>query len=137
MMRTACRAALILQLALPAALALAAEPISVELNGGEMLDNRCVLTFVVENKSKDSFDTLRLNMFVFNQENRVYRRMVTEMGPLRGEKTVVKLYPIDGPCTDIRSVLVSDVSACAPAKPDVCLDNLALSSRMPNVRFYK
>jgi hypothetical protein len=136
-MRTVFRAVLIFQLVFPAALALATEPISVELNGGEMLDNRCVLTFVIENKGKDSLDTLRLNMFLFNQENRVYRRMVPEMGPVRGEKTVVKLFPLDGPCSDIRSVLVNDVSACAPIKQDVCLDNLALSSRMPNVRFYK
>jgi hypothetical protein len=57
--------------------------------------------------------------------------------PVRGEKTVVKLYALDGACGEIRSILVNDITACAPAKPDACLDNLALSSRMPNVRFYK
>ena len=56
---------------------------------------------------------------------------------MRGEKTVVKLYALDGACGEIRSILVNDITACAPAKPDACLDNLALSSRMPNVRFYK
>jgi hypothetical protein len=138
MMRRACRAVLILQLALPAlAFAQEHQPVSVELNGGEMVDNRCRLTFVVENKNKEAVDSLRLDLFVFNQENRVYRRMVTEMGPVRGEKTVVKLYALDGACGEIRSILVNDITACAPAKPDACLDNLALSSRMPNVRFYK
>lgn len=137
MLKRACRIALVLSVVAPA-LARAADPqVSVELNGGEMSENRCVLTFVMENKSKESVDTLRLNLFVFNQENRVYRRMVTEMGPIRAEKTIVKLYPVDGPCAEIRSVLVSDVAACAPAKPDVCLDHMTLSSRMPNVKLYK
>jgi len=137
-MRSVRPAVLILQVVLPA-LAIAAEqqPISVELNGGEMVDNRCRLTFVVENKNPTAVDSLRLDLFVFNQENRVYRRMVTEMGPVRGEKTMVKLYALDGACGDIKSVLVNDVSACAPAQADACLDNLALSSRMPGVRFYK
>ena len=56
-----------------------------------MSENRCVLTFVMENKSKESVDTLRLNLFVFNQENRVYRRMVTEMGPVLDEKPLLSL----------------------------------------------
>ena len=90
-----------------------------------------------ENKAKEAVDSLRLDLFVFNQENRVYRRMLTEMGPVRGEKTVVKFYALDGQCSEIKSILMNDIPACAPAKPDVCLDNLALSSRMTNVRFYK
>src|SRR5262249_38076833 len=131
-----CRAVLILPIVLPA-LAAAAEPITAELNTAEMVDNRCVLTFVTENKSKDNIDSLRLVMYLFNQDNRVYRRIVAEMGPLRSEKTVVRLYPAEGACSDLRAVLLSEVAACAPAKPDVCLDNLTLSSRIPNVRFYK
>ena len=124
-------------LILPTLAFAADQEMSVELNGGELVNNRCQLTFVVENKGKTAVDSLRLDLFVFNKENRVYRRMVTEMGPVRGEKTVVKLYAVDGPCTDIRSVLVNDITACAPAKPDACLDNLALSSRMEGVKFYK
>ena len=136
MTRTVYRAALLLQFALPV-FAHAAEPISVELNGGEMADNRCRLTFVVENKNPTAVDSLKLDMFVFNQENRVSRRMLTEMGPVPREKTVVKLYAVDGPCSDIRSILVNEITACPPAKADTCLDNLALSSRMQGVRFYK
>jgi hypothetical protein len=99
MMRTVCHAALLLQVALPA---FAAEPISVELNGGEMADNVCRLTFVVENKNPIAVDSLKLDMFVFNQENRVVRRMLGEMGPVPREKTVVKFYAFNGQCGDIR-----------------------------------
>jgi hypothetical protein len=34
-------------------------------------------------------------------------------------------------------VLVNDVSACTPGEPNACLDGLALSSRVNNVRLYK
>jgi hypothetical protein len=137
-MRSVGRAVLILQVVLPA-LAIAAEqqPISVELNGAEMAESRCRLTFVVENKNTTAVDSLKLDMFVFNQENRVYRRLLAEMGPLPREKTVVKFYGVDGPCGDIRSILVNEVTACPPAKPDSCLEGLALSSRVASVRFFK
>jgi len=131
------RNVLLLQFAVPA-LCLAAEPqVSVELNGGEMVGDRCQLTFVVENKSEEAIDTLRLDLFVFNQEDRVFRRMVTEMGPVRGEKTVVKLYAVANPCTDIKSILVNDITACAPIKAEACLDHLVLTSRMAGVRLFK
>jgi hypothetical protein len=135
MMRRVWRTALMF--VLPTLAFAAEQEMSVELNGGEFINNRCQLTFVVENKGKAAVESLRLDLFVFNRENRVYRRMVTEMGPVRAEKTVVKLYALDGPCTDIRSILVNDITACAPIKPDACLDNLALSSRMEGVRFFK
>jgi hypothetical protein len=137
-MRSVWRAVLILQVVLPA-LAIAAEqqPISVELNNAETVDNRCRLTFVAENKDEGVVETLRLDMFVFNRENRVSRRIVADMAPLRGPKTVVKFAAVEGACSEIRSVLVNDVSACAPAKPEACLDSLTLSSRVESVRFFK
>ena len=63
--------------------------------------------------------------------------MVTEMGPVRGAKTIVKTYSVDGDCAEIRSILVNDVTACAPGNREDCLDGLALSSRMEGVRFFK
>ena len=129
MMRHAWRTVLFLQLAAPA-FAAEKQSISVELNGGEVVNNRCQLTFVIENKSTTGLDSLRLDMFVFNQENRVFRQMVTELGPVRAEKTMVKRYAIEGNCSEIRSILVNDVTACAPAKAEACLDNLALTSSL-------
>ena len=137
MLRSVLRTVFLLPLVLPALAFAADEEISLELNTGETVNNQCRLTFVIENKSKAAIDTFKLDLVVFNRENRMFRRNLVEMGPMRPAKTVVKFYPVDGPCTEIRSVLVNDVTACAPAKPEVCVDNLTLSSRMDGVRLYK
>ena len=118
--------------------AAAAEPsINVELNGGETAEGKCRLTFVVENKGTAPIESLKLDLVVFNRENRVSRRLLAEMGPVRIAKTIVKIYSVDGECAEIRSVLINDVTACTPGKRDDCLDELALSSRMEGVRFFK
>ena len=137
MLRCVLRTVLLLPIVLPALAIAAEQQIAVELNSGETAQNQCRLTFVVENKDKVPIDVLKLDLVVFNRENRVHRRMVTEMGPVRGEKTIVKTYSVDGACTEIRSILVNDITACAPAKPEVCIDSLALSSRMEGVRLFK
>ena len=137
MLRCVLRTVLLLPFVLPGLAIAAEQQIAVELNSGETAQNQCRLTFVVENKDKAPIDVLKLDLVVFNRENRVHRRMVTEMGPVRGEKTIVKTYSVDGACTEIRSILVNDITACAPAKPEVCIDSLALSSRMEGVRLFK
>jgi hypothetical protein len=137
MLRCVLRTVLLLPFVLPGLAIAAEQQIAVELNSGETAQNQCRLTFVVENKDKVPIDVLKLDLVVFNRENRVHRRMVTEMGPVRGEKTIVKTYSVDGACTEIRSILVNDITACAPAKPEVCIDSLALSSRMEGVRLFK
>jgi hypothetical protein len=137
MLRSVLRSILLLPIVLPVLAIAAEQQIAVELNSGETAQNQCRLTFVVENKDKVPIDVLKLDLVVFNRENRVHRRMVTEMGPVRGEKTIVKTYSVDGACTEIRSILVNDITACAPAKPEVCIDSLALSSRMEGVRLFK
>jgi hypothetical protein len=137
MLRSAWRSVLLLPFVLPALAFAAEQQIGVELNSAETAQNQCRLTFVVENKSEVPIEVLKLDLVVFNRENRVHRRMVTEMGPVRGAKTIVKTYSVDGACTEIRSILVNDITACAPAKPDVCIDNLVLSSRMEGMRLFK
>jgi hypothetical protein len=137
MLRSVLRTVLLLPFVLPALAIAAEQQIAVELNSGETAQNQCRLTFVVENKGEAPIDVLKLDLVVFNRENRVHRRMVTEMGPVRGAKTIVKTYSVDGACTEIRSILVNDIPACAPAKPEVCIDSLALSSRMEGVRLFK
>jgi hypothetical protein len=59
------------------------------------------------------------------------------LGPVRGVKTIVKAFELDTECGQIGSILVNDVTACAPMASDACLDRLALSSRVPNVRLFK
>ena len=113
-----------------------AASVNVELNTVETADNRCRITFVIENKAKDGLESLKLDLAVFNPQRVVQRRLATELGPVRGEKTIVKTFALDGACGEIGSILVNDVT-CAPGAPDACIDGLTLSSRMKDVRLYK
>jgi hypothetical protein len=114
-----------------------AEPIRVELNAMENAEGRCRVSFVIENKGEAAVETLRLDLALFNRGGIVQRRVATDMGPVRAAKTIVKTFTLEGGCDEIGSVLVNEVAACTPAEPNVCLDRLALSSRIEKVRFYK
>jgi hypothetical protein len=127
---------LVLSLLAPLAAQAAEQNVRVELNTMESAENQCRMTFVVENKSA-SLDSLKLDLVVFNTESIVYRRLLTELGPVRAGRTIVKTYAIETKCAQVGAVLVNSVSACNPGDPEVCLDGLALSSRVKDVRLYK
>jgi hypothetical protein len=122
---------------LPALAQAADESLRVELNAGETVDNRCRLTFLIENKAQSPVESLKLDLAVFNTDGVVQHRMVTEMAPVRPVKTIVRTFSLDGECKQIGSILVNDVTACAPVAPNACLDGLELASRLKGVRFYK
>jgi hypothetical protein len=115
----------------------AADETRIELNAMETAENRCRLTFVIENKGAQNIDSLKLDFAMFNTDGAVYRRIIFDMAPVRAAKTIVKTYAIDGDCAQLGALLVNEVTACAPSEPAACLDGLALSSRMKNVRLYK
>src|SRR3954468_1657883 len=121
----------------PSAVHAADETVRLELNATETAENRCRLTFVIENKSPQNLDSLKLDFAMFNTEGAVYRRIIFDMAPVRTAKTIVKTYAIDGDCAQLGALLVNDVTACVPGEPAACLDGLTLSSRVKNVRLYK
>lgn len=115
----------------------AADPtVRLELNTLDPAESRCRVTFVIENKG-DAIESLKLELVVFNSESIVYRRMLTEMAPIGEQRTMVRTFGVDTACSQIGSILVNEVSACAPGNPGTCLDGLDLSSRVKNVRLYK
>jgi len=114
-----------------------AEDMSVELNALENTDNRCRLTFVIENKGKAAVESLKLDLALFNTEGAVYRRMLVDMAPVRPAKTIVKTFSTEGDCAQLGSLLVNEVTACQPGDPATCQDQLSLSSRVKNVMFFK
>ena len=114
-----------------------AEDVQVELNALENSENRCRMTFVIENKGKAAVDSLKLDLALFNTEGAVYRRMVVDMAPVRANKTVVKAFVTEGECAQMGKVLVNEVTACTPGDAAACQDQLALSSRVKSVRLYK
>ena len=109
----------------------------LELNATETAENRCRMTFLIENKSPRTIDSLKLDLALFNPEGVIQRRMIIEMGPLRGKRTHVRQFSNDSNCSQLGAILVNDVSACTPGEPTACMDALALSSRVKNVRLYK
>jgi hypothetical protein len=109
----------------------------LELNAAETANNRCLLTFLIENKTGKAIDNLKLDLALFNPEGIIQRRMITEMGPIRGMRTNVRTFSTEGECGQIGAILVNDVAACSAGDPAECMDGLALSSRVKAIRLYK
>ncbi len=120
----------------PAA-AVASDAIDIELNALEPLKEMCRVSFVIRNTADEPLSSIKLDLAVFNPEGVVQRRLVAELGPIRASKTMVKAFELDRPCAQIGSLLVNDVTECAPADPSACLDRLKLASRAGGVRFFK
>jgi len=118
-------------------LAQAEDMARLELNAVESADNQCRLTFLIENKTSRTIDSLKLDLALFNPDGVIQRRMITEMGPVRGTRTNVRTFPAEGACNQIGAILVNDVTACAPGEPAACMDGLALSSRVATIKLYK
>jgi hypothetical protein len=121
----------------PAGIAAPNDPIRVELNLAESVQNKCRLSFLIENKSETPIDRLTPDLAIFNREGIIQRRMVAELGPVYRSKTIIKTFEIEGECGQIGSILVNDITACAPGDPGLCLDRLVLSSRVPGVSLFR
>src|SRR3984893_2934861 len=113
------------------------DPIRVELNLAESVQNKCRLSFLVENKSETPIERLTPDLAIFNREGIIQRRLVAEMGPVYRSKTIIKTFEIEGECGQIGSILVNDITACTPGDPGLCLDRLVLSSRVPNISLFR
>jgi hypothetical protein len=131
------RALVMLGILLPLCAFAANEKVLVELNSADSADNRCRLNFVIQNKSDVALESMKLDLVAFGTDGSILRRLLTEMGPVRAAKTVVRTFAVDADCRQIGSILVNDVTACAPGEPGACLDGLALSSRLQAMRLYK
>ncbi len=136
-MRRVLGAVLAAQLIAPLCASAADETFRVELNTVENEDNRCRLNFVVENKSKAAVESMKLDLVVFGTDGGIVRRLLTEFGPVRPAKTIVRASLVDTECRQLGSILVNEVVACAPGDANACLDHLAVSSRVKDVRLYK
>ncbi len=124
----------------------AAAPIPLELNKLEAIPGAaagCRAYIVAQNPDPEPFEQLRLDLVLFGTDGVIERRIALDLGPLGQEKTVVRLFDLQGlPCDGIARILVNDVLACRGGKNpadrdrDECLDRLAVTSRA-NVPFVK
>lgn len=106
--------------------------VSVELNKLEQMDGACRAYFVLENRSGIGFDTLKLDLVMFDSDRIVTRRLAAEVGPLPPGKTSLKVFDMqDLLCAELGRLLLNDVTACADdsGRRDDCLALLSTNTR--------
>jgi len=131
MMKRLVMSSALLILAAPA-LSADAEKVLIELNKLETSGAACRAYLVVENTTKSTFQTLKLDLVLFDPEGVVARRFAVETAPLPASKTSLKAFDIDGlPCDRVGRVLLNEVMACADASGarEDCLTLLSISAR--------
>jgi hypothetical protein len=111
----------------------AAGTVSIELNKLEDRDNACRAYFVVENGTDIAFTELRLDLYIFDTEGEIFRRLLLDPGEIAPDKTRVMLFDateID--CGGIGRFLLDGVLSCADTdgSREDCADLLTLSSRL-------
>lgn len=110
-----------------------AEPtkVSVELNKLEPVDKSCRAYFVVANEGAADFDSLKLDLVLFQPDGVIGRRVLVNLAPLKAQKRVVKQFDLDGtPCDQLGSLLINEIVECkaAGAPVDDCLGGLTVKS---------
>lgn len=116
----------------PAVAEPATAAISLELNKAEEQAGGCRLYLVLANRSPDNYSSYRLDLVVFGKDDVIARRFAVDVGPLRPEKTMVKLFDVNGvACRDVGKVLLNDVMSCTVGKDarSGCIDHVTVTSR--------
>ena len=123
---------------LPAATAAATEPaeaageISIELNKLESTPNACRGYFVVDNRTPEPIEELQIDVFLFDKEGVILRRVALSFLDVRSGRTKVVLFDLaDLACGDVGRLLVNEVLACTDpeGKVEGCADMVATSTR--------
>lgn len=103
----------------------------VELNKLETYDKGCRAYVVINNASESAFQSVKLDLVLFQPDGIIARRFAVDLAPLKGNKKTVKLFDMEGiACDKIASVLVNDVMDCKIDSGPVadCLTKMTLSS---------
>lgn len=118
---------------LVAAPSFAADPplLAVELNKLETYEKGCRAYVVVNNAGEQAFQTVKVDLVLFQPDGVIARRFAVDLGPLKSAKRTVKLFDVEGlACDKIASVLVNDVMECKADSGVIadCLSKISLSS---------
>jgi hypothetical protein len=103
----------------------------IELNKLESQDKGCRAYVVVTNKNSKAYQILKLDLIVFQPDGVIGRRFAIDLGPIKSDKRVVKLFDIDNaPCDQIGSFLINDVLECKVEENEQsdCLADITASS---------
>ena len=108
-----------------------APALGVELNKLETYDKGCRAYVLINNASESAFQSVKLDLVLFQPDGIIARRFAVDLAPLKGNKKTVKLFDMEGiACDKIASVLVNDVMDCKIDSGPVadCLTKMTLSS---------
>jgi len=107
--------------------------VTIELNTLEDRENACRAYFVVQNGTDVAFSEIRLDVYIFDTDGGIFRRLLLDPGEIDPGKTRVMLFDATGTdCAGIGRFLLDGVLSCADgdgARED-CDSLLALSSRL-------
>lgn len=106
--------------------------VTVELNKLQQVDNACRAFLVTQNMTDTQFESLQLDVVMFNNDGIVAKRLAVEIGPMAPDKTSLKVFDIaDLPCDKIGQLLLNDVIQCRDDKGvrTDCLSLIQVSSR--------
>lgn len=116
-------------------------PLRLELNRLEPVQGEtCRAYLVIENASPDAYSSLKLDLFAFDTDGVIAKRVAVEAGPIAAKKTSVKLFDFTGlSCERFSRVLLSDVIACETAKGSKvdCTAAIQTDSKIARVSFIK
>ena len=114
------------------AIAADAPALGVELNKLETFEKGCRAYVVINNTGETAFQSVKLDLVLFQPDGVIARRFAVDLAPLKAAKKTVKLFDIEGlACDKISSVLVNDVIECraeGSAATADCLSKMSLSS---------
>ena len=106
--------------------------IEVELNKLEPVEGACRAYLVTQNLTDTRFESVQLDVVMFDNDGIVARRLAVQIGPMPKNKTSIKVFDIkDLGCKDIGQLLLNDVIECrdASGKREDCLSLISVSQR--------
>ncbi|MEX2617239.1 MAG: Tat pathway signal sequence domain protein [Alphaproteobacteria bacterium] len=124
---------LVLAMGLVSPPALADGPaVTIELNKLEANGSSCRAYLMMRNDAGAGFESLKLDLVMFDTDGVVSRRIAVEAAPLPAGKTSLKVFDIaDQPCDGISRMLLNDILDChgAAGPRHDCLDLVETASR--------
>jgi len=102
--------------------------INVELNKLEPVDSACRAYLVTQNLSDQTFNSLKLDVVMFDAQGIVAKRLAVQIAPMPAGKTSLKVFDIaDLACDKIGQLLLNNVLECTVAPAAAVDDDTAAS----------
>jgi hypothetical protein len=106
--------------------------IHVELNKLKQVQGACRAYLVTQNFTQLRFQSLKLDVVMFDSNGIVAKRLAVQLGPMPKGKTSLKVFDIKGlPCAKIGQLLLNGVLDCKDKKGprDNCLSLISVAHR--------